>query len=189
MMHFTPFVKKIIIPVTISVLLLCLHQYFRAGPESAFFRQTPAGTAEVEPENLRPVPFPGPGAFEWFPDAVTTLFKRAGLGGWTEIKGWACGTGCVDHAAFFSDGFQTIDVALETFAVEDQPLVLMDRRWIRAEVWGRVRRQFQKEHGADPRTGDRLRVCGKLRLDDPHGWLELHPLSASDLEVLDSCRE
>lgn len=164
-----------------------VHQYFWAMPEHGLFSSQERSIAELESDGLRPTPYPEQVWFEIVPDAFTTLFKRLGLGGWTEINRVACATGCIEQEIRWTDGFQTIDLALKDFSIDGEALVLSDARWIRLEVWGGVRHAFKQENGSLPSVGQLLGTCGYLRRDDPYDWLEIHPRNKSDLEVKGSC--
>lgn len=166
---------------------LMIHQYFWASTDSGLFGHMEVSREEIQQSGLRPTPYPPTVWFEIVPDAFTTLFKRLGLGGWTELGHTACGTGCIENEIRWTDGFQTIDVALESFTVDDRPLQLPGPRWIRLEVWGGVRHAFARDHGELPVQGQKLRACGLLRRDDPYDWLEIHPQSSPDMAILGSC--
>lgn len=143
---------------------------------------------EIRDLGLRPMSYPKTVWFEIVPDALTTLFKRAGLGGWTDLGHIACATGCVEQEERWTDGFQTVDLALDTFTVDQQTLPLTGPRWIRLEIWGRVRHAVEGLNGGLPEPGQRWQACGYLRRDDPYDWFEIHPRDAADLTRLGPCR-
>lgn len=166
-----------------------LHQYYWSGPTSGFFKKQAMSIAEIQEKGLRPMPYPKTVWFEIVPDALTTLFKRLSLGGWTDLGHVACATGCVEQEVRWTDGFQTVDLALESFSVDEQPLLMAGPRWIRLEIWGRVRHGVERVTQGLPEPGQRWRACGLLRRDDPYDWLEIHPREAADLTALGSCAE
>ena len=109
----------------------------------------------------------------------TTPFKSAGIVGWTDYCAEACGVGTVVHADRSADGFYTVDLALDSFAVQGLDTELAKPRFVRAEVRGAARRQ------AAPvlRRGGSARLCGELKWDHD-GFLEIHPRQAAQVEAL-----
>lgn len=109
---------------------------------------------------------------------LTTPFKRVGIVGWTDYCVEACAVGAVVHADRSLDGFYTVDLALDSFAVQGQETALAAPRFIRAEIRGRARKQTPL-----PRRGGNARICGELMWDHD-GFLEIHPRLQSQVEVL-----
>ena len=107
-----------------------------------------------------------------------TALKYVGFRGWTDYCSEACATGAVVQAVSGIDGFYTVDVALSEFQVNGEPTRLEGPRFIRIEFYGKAKKQTKKR----PRKGDTARFCGKLMWDGD-GFLEIHPRSATDLEI------
>jgi hypothetical protein len=118
------------------------------------------------------------GKLSWFDRFVaflTTPFKFLGVSGWKE-------TGCeakargrpVRDAQHSTDGFWTIDVALEAFAIAANPADLSKPRCVRLEVEPETR-----AHGVCAETpvlaGMEIDFGGAVVLDTDGPFLEVHP--------------
>lgn len=169
--------------------LTMVYQYYWSGPTSGLFKRQVMSLAEIQQNGLRPTPYPKTVWFEIVPDALTTLGKRLGLGGWTDLGHVACATGCVEQEVRWTDGFQTVDLAVDSFSVDQQTLPLAGPRWMRLEIWGKVRHAAARLNQGLPEPGQRWQACGLLRRDDPYEWLEIHPRDATDLTALGSCAD
>ena len=114
----------------------------------------------------------------WFDRTIaflTTPFKFLGISGWQE-------TGCdaqargrpVRDAQHSTDGFWTIDVALEAFAIAANPADLSKPRYVRLEVEPETR-----AHGVCAQTpilvGMELDFGGAVVVDTDGPFLEVHP--------------
>jgi len=109
----------------------------------------------------------------------TTPFKEVGIVGWTDYCVEACAVGAVVHADRSVDGFYTVDLALDSFAVQGQSTEFAKPRFIRAETRGPARKQAAQVL----RRGGDARICGELKWDHD-GFLEIHPRQATQVEVL-----
>jgi hypothetical protein len=106
---------------------------------------------------------------------LTTPFKFCGISGWTE-------TGCEARAAgrpvrdaqHSTDGFWTIDVRLERFAVGAEPAGLAEPRFVRVEV-----EPGTKAHDVCAATrvlaGMGMAFAGAVVVDTDGPFLEVHP--------------
>ena len=166
-----------------------VHQYYWTGPTSGLFGKQVMSIAEIQDKGLRPQPYPKTVWFEIVPDALTTLFKRMGLGGWTNVGYIACATGCVEQEVRWTDGFQTVDIAIDAFSLDGRTLSFSSPRWIRLEIWGRVRHEVERLNQGLPEPGQRWHACGLLRRDDPYEWLEIHPREAAELTFMGPCAD
>jgi len=115
---------------------------------------------------------------------LTTRFKKVGIVGWTDYCVEACAVGAVVHADRSADGFYTVDLALDSFAVQGQETVLDKPRFVRAEIRGPARKQATLVL----RRGGSARICGELKWDHD-GFLEIHPRHATQVEALASSRQ
>jgi hypothetical protein len=106
---------------------------------------------------------------------VTTPFKCLGVNGWRRYRLIVSVSGNVKEAATSSDGLRTVDVCVDFL----DDLAVPEVRYLRAEMIPRV--WSRRVH--PPRTGDKIRVTGELHWDG-HGFLEVHPRYAADLEFL-----
>jgi|GEM_PF-4064914 len=162
------------------------HQYRWAGPYDAFLRHQEVSTEEVL-KNLKEWRYHTDVWFEIVPDALTTVFKRLGMGGWTETGLRACVEGCVYWTQEWTDGFHSADLELEKISFENQDdIVFQEPRFIDVESWGRIRAELKQERRL-PQSGRRARICGPLRLDRPYYVFTLHPDRAGDYSILDTC--
>jgi hypothetical protein len=114
---------------------------------------------------------------------TTPLLKDTGILGWTDYCAEACAVGAVVHADRSADGFYTVDLALDSFAVRGQETALDKPRFIRAEIRGPARKQATLVL----RRGGSARICGELKWDHD-GFLELHPREATQVEALTGSR-
>ena len=109
----------------------------------------------------------------------TTPFKSMRIFGWTDYCAEACGVGTVVHADRSADGFFTVDLALDSFAIQGQDTELAKPRFVRAETRGAARKQA----AGVLRRGGSARLCGELKWDHD-GFLEIHPREATQVEAL-----
>ena len=109
----------------------------------------------------------------------TTPFKSMRIFGWTDYCAEACGVGTVVHADRSADGFFTVDLALDSFAIQGQDTELAKPRFVRAETRGAARKQA----AGFLRRGGSARLCGELKWDHD-GFLEIHPREAAQVEAL-----
>ncbi len=157
------------------------HRNARSGWRAAFLSAAPC-----EPERtigrLSAVPQPGLGWFSRMVAWFTTPFKFLGVSGWvvTGCSGGGFGR-LVRDAQHSTDGFWTIDAALEEFAIGS--LGAPAGRFLRLEC--------------EPGTGahdvcserrlvaeDRIRFAGPIVIDTDGPFLEIHP--ADDFEAVNS---
>jgi hypothetical protein len=105
---------------------------------------------------------------------LTTLFKRAGISGWTPTGCVALARGAAVRAAQHStDGFWTIDMRLSDFSIGGRKAP--DGRYLRVEVEPGTRAH---DVCAESRIseGARLEVGGEVVIDeDPPPFPEIHP--------------
>jgi hypothetical protein len=138
--------------------------------------KTPQGAANALPKKAVFAPW-------WiYRNTISPLFtalKYVGLRGWTDYCSEACAAGTVVHAVSGIDGFYTVDLSLTELEVNSQATRLEGPRFVRVEMYGRARKETHRL----PRKGDSVRICGKLMWDGD-GFLEVHPRSAEDTEVL-----
>ena len=116
-------------------------------------------------------------ALSWFDRAVaivTTLFKRAGISGWSPTGCDALARGAaVRDAQHSTDGFWTIDVRLAELSIGDA--AAPPDRYLRVEV-----EPGTAAHDVCARSkileGSRLEVGGEIVIDnDPPPFPEIHP--------------
>jgi hypothetical protein len=118
------------------------------------------------------------GALTWFDRWIallTTPFKFCGISGWTETGCEARAAGRPVRAAQHStDGFWTIDVQLERFAIGPDPADLTEPRYIRVEV-----EPGTTAHDICAATrvlaGMALAFGGAVVVDTDGPFLEVHP--------------
>lgn len=144
-----------------------------ARPER--FAAAPACDAAATIAMLSRQPQP---ALSWFDRAVaflTTPFKFLGVSGWKE-------TGCVAQAAarpvrdaqHSTDGFWTIDVALETFEIGSIPVDVTSPRYLRLEIEpDTVAHVVCAANTIGPGTD--LSFGGAIVIDTDGPFLEIHP--------------
>jgi len=111
-------------------------------------------------------------------------FWEPGLPSWTDYCAEACAVGAVVHADRSVDGFYTVDLALDSFAVQGQGTELAKPRFVRAEIRGPARKQATRVL----RRGGNVRICGELKWDHD-GFLEIHPRQATQVEALANSRQ
>ncbi len=107
----------------------------------------------------------------WF----TTPFKFCGISGWEETGCEADASGRpVRDAQHSTDGFWTIDVALETFAIGATPADLSRPKFLRLEVEPETRAHAVCV-GTRVREGMLLSFGGPVVVDTDGPFLEVHP--------------
>jgi hypothetical protein len=122
---------------------------------------------------LSTAPQPALSWFSRFIAFLTTPFKFLGISGWEETGCEAAGAGYpVRDAQYSTDGFFTIDIALETFTILGT--APPSGRFIRLEV-----EPGTKAHDActnhEVVTADRLSFGGPVVIDTDGPFLEVHP--------------
>lgn len=162
------------------------HQYHYAGPYDAILRREYFSSEEVL-KRLKRWRYHTEVWFEIVPDALTTVFKRLGMGGWTETGHRACAQGCVYWTETWSDGFYSIDLELERLHLDSRIQLFDTPRYLDVETWGSVRRKLQSL-GELPQIGQQVEICGPLRVDRPYFVFTLQPDRAEDYKVLGSCK-
>ena len=151
----------------------CKHAVLGARPPKLVSPQSAADHLRRKPN------FRIPWIHRYLVSLFTTPFKDVGIVGWTDYCVEACAVGAVVHADRSADGFYTVDLALDSFAVQGQGTELAKPRFIRAELRGRARKQAK----LIPRRGENARICGELMWDHD-GFLEIHPRRQPQVEVL-----
>jgi len=159
---------------------LWYHRQDRRGWRNAFAAAAPCDPVRTI-ARLSAVPQPELG---WFARAVawfTTPFKFLGVSGWVDTGCSGSGSGrLVRDAQHSTDGFWTIDVALEDFAIAAYGAPA--GRFLRLECepeTGAHRVCTEKRLAAD----DRIRFAGPIVVDTDGPFLEMHP--GGELEVID----
>ena len=132
----------------------------------------------------------------------TTLFKRFGISGWTDLHFAAFATGIVKRTARSTDTIGTIDMQVESVVIDDEEFVLdgahgiNHTRYLRAEYWGGGSwpagflpywspLDIPIPLGTLPEPGQRVRIFGEVLWDsDDEGWLEIHPIRPEDIVSL-----
>jgi hypothetical protein len=110
----------------------------------------------------------------------TTPFKNAGYSGWLRTAfSEGCVTGKVMYSAASSDGFQTIDVAVESISTEGTSTVI-SAELLYGTRYLRIEHDFAHAFGigGDPvplNLGTQINACGEIWWDtDREGWYEIH---------------
>lgn len=111
---------------------------------------------------------------------LTTPFKRLGIFGWRDMGIDVRATGDVREAVFSTDHFLTVDLQLNELIADGHPVTLEPARYLRAEI---CERELALPHLLWPCPGDTVRISGRLMWDGD-GFLEVHPLKAGDVEIL-----
>ena len=163
---------------------LWYHRQNRTGWRDAFAAAAPCDPVRTI-ARLSAVPQPELG---WFARAVawfTTPFKFLGVSGWVDTGCAGSGSGrLVRDAQHSTDGFWTVDVALEEFAIA--AFGAPPGRFLRLE--------FEPETGAHRvcserrlSADERIRFGGPVVIDTDGPFLEMHP--DGDFAVIDSPTE
>jgi hypothetical protein len=120
------------------------------------------------------------GKVSWFSRAaafLSTPFKRLGVWGWkdTGCNGEAKGV-LVRDAARSTDGFWTLDIELESFAIGNESVFPHSKapRFIRIEVEPDTHAHSICEE-RKPKAGDVVRTVAPVVVDKDGPFLELHP--------------
>lgn len=111
----------------------CRHAILGARPPKLVSPQAAADHLR------RKVNFRIPWIHRYLGSLFTTPFKYVGISGWTDYCVEACAVGTVVHADRSVDGFYTVDLALDSFAVQGQGTELTKPRFVRAETRGPAR--------------------------------------------------
>jgi hypothetical protein len=124
---------------------------------------------------LSRTPQPALSFFDRLVAFLTTPFKFLGISGWQETGCEAKAAGRpVRDAQHSTDGFWTIDVVLESFAIGGVPANLSPARYIRLEV-----EPDTKAHAVCASTpvaaGMELAFGGAVVVDTDGPFLEVHP--------------
>ena len=113
----------------------------------------------------------------------TTPFKRLGILGWRDLGMDVVAVGRVEQVATSTDRFLTADLRLAELSAGWGQVELRDKRFLRAEV---CLRQLRLPDAQRPCRGDLVRIAGRLMWDaDGRGFLEVHPQSVEDVEILE----
>jgi hypothetical protein len=178
--------KKIFLFFNLVAGIFFYHQYYWAGPYDAFIRQEPIPPEKIL-EGLKQWRYHSEVWFEIVPDALTTVFKRLGMGGWSESGHRVCVEGCSYWTEYWTDGFHSTDLQLEKISIDGSPdQSFQEPRYFDVETWGRIRTELEKK-GQIPQAGERVRICGPLRVDRPYYVFTLHPDRSEDYRNLGSC--
>jgi len=163
------------------------HQYEYAGPYDTLLRQEKSSSEEVL-KHLKKWRYHNYVWFEIVPDALTTLFKRLGVGGFTETGQRVCVEGCPYWTEMWTDGFYSIDLELHKieFLNEKRTVTFESPHYFDIETWGAIRRDLKKK-GPLPQVGQKMRICGPLRVDRPYHVYTLQPDSAEDYQTIGAC--
>lgn len=128
---------------------------------------------------LKAEPEPALGWFSRVVAFLTTPFKRLGISGWKETGCWGRGVGRpVRDAQHSTDGFYTIDVALDALAIG--PEAAPAGRFLRLEIEPGTR-AHETCAATAVKEGVRLAFGGALVVDTDGPFLEIHP--DEDFEV------
>jgi hypothetical protein len=178
--------KKIMIFIFLILGAFLYHQYKYAGPYDTFLRKE-----QIDPsiilENLKRWRYHSYVWFEAVPDAFTTLFKRLGMGGWTETGHRVCVEGCPYWTELWTDGFHTVDLELEKMSIDgSQEVVFEEPRYIDIETWGSIRVELEKRKML-PQMGNKLKICGPLRIDRPYYVYTIQPDHAEEYQMTGTC--
>ena len=111
---------------------------------------------------------------------ATTPLKRLGILGWRDMGMDVIAVGDVQQAVFSTDHFLTVDLRLLDLIAGGQVIDLSPARYLRAEI---CVRQLELPQARWPSEGGKARISGRLMWDGD-GFLEVHPLRASDVEIL-----
>jgi len=156
--------------------LRAAHYWRRKARESRPERfAAVACDAEATLGRLSTAPQPALSLFDRLIAFLTTPFKFLGISGWQETGCEAKAAGRpVRDAQHSTDGFWTIDVALDAFAIGTAAAVLSSRRYVRLEI-----EPDTKAHAvcaATPVTaGRKLDFGGAVVVDTDGPFLEVHP--------------
>lgn len=102
-----------------------------------------------------------------------------GIQGWRNYRLPADVTGTVVHAAGSTDGFYTVDLAIEKLTVDSKPVEPLRSNFIRIEVL-----PFRRKSPPLPVCrGEEVRVSGQL-MWDADGFLEIHPKHSNEIVIL-----
>ncbi len=170
----------------IALAVFFYHQYEYSGPYDAILRKENIQT-EVVLNHLKKWRYHTDVWFEVVPDAVTTLFKRLGMGGWTETGHRVCAQGCAYWTENWTDGFHSVDLELEKLVVDgSEEIKFSEPRYLDIETWGKIRAQLEKRN-AIPQTGTRVEICGPLRVDRPYYVFTIQPDNADEYKQIGTC--
>ncbi|MFO1520147.1 MAG: hypothetical protein U1F57_10870 [bacterium] len=178
--------KNLITFLVVITAVFFVHQYEHAGPYNAVLRQEKI-SPDLILENLKKWRYHDYVWFEWVPDAVTTVFKRLGIGGWTETGHRACAEGCAYWTEKWTDGFYSVDMEMEKISLDGGPEVPFTfPRYLDVEIWGNIRSQLKKKGGL-PEVGNRVAICGPLRIDRPYHVYTIQPDNADEVKNTGLC--
>src|SRR5262249_51924391 len=80
-----------------------------------------------------------------------------------------------------------IDLELEKISFEGSQEVVFDEpRYIDIETWGSIRSKL-KEQSKLPQMGDKLKICGPLRIDRPYYVYTIQPDRVEDYQITGKC--
>jgi hypothetical protein len=110
----------------------------------------------------------------------TPLGKNLGIRGWRDYCFEVMVSGTVLHSAHSWDGYQTVDISLDSFAPPGATTnyVTGMTKFVRLELKSSVHRKMSRI----PLSKDRLEALGHL-VWDGDGFLEVHPLDGGMVHV------
>jgi hypothetical protein len=109
---------------------------------------------------------------------TTYLGKMLGIQGWRDYRMTASVCGTVVQAVGSTDGFYTVDLAIQRLTIGDLPVILQHASFIRVEVLPSVKTNapLPLKNGVD------VRISGEL-MWDADGFLEIHPRQSHEIEA------
>jgi hypothetical protein len=102
-----------------------------------------------------------------------------GIQGWRNYHLPASVSGTVVQAVGSTDGFYTIDLAIQELTVDAQPVRLLRASFIRIEVLPLAR----KDPPLPVCKSEEVRISGKLTWD-ADGFLEIHPKHSNEIVIV-----
>jgi len=178
--------RWIFVFLVLGSALFFYHQYEYTGPYDAILRKENI-SKETVLDNLKRWRYHTDVWFEIVPDAITTFFKRFGIGGWTETGHRVCAEGCPYWTEDWTDGFYSIDLELEKLAFgKEEPINFSEPRYLDIEIWGKIRAELAKKNQI-PVLGQRVKICGPLRVDRPYYVYTIQPDHADEIQVVGTC--
>lgn len=158
--------------------------YHRAARKGGGWRAVFLGARPCDPEatvaRLSDRPQPALSWFDRWIAIVTTPFKFLGISGWSDTGCSGRGRGRLVRAAQHStDGFWTLDIAIEAFAIGEASAG--PDRFLRIEVEPETAAHAVCASSAIPGDGE-IAFGGPIVVDTDGSFLECHP--SDDLAVL-----
>lgn len=94
--------------------------------------------------------------------------------------------GVVEQIATSTDHFVTADLRVEELTANGTQVPIETRRYLRTEI---CPCKLGLPDASLPCPSDKVRIAGRLKWDaDGKGFLEVHPLRAADVEILERAR-